>query len=330
MPGFLPRAPLDDGRARELRRRRDAGDLRPRATRRRRSPRRPRRSGRSRAPGPARSRSLGDDAETPDPDLVALGPGHQGPAASSPRRPSPGTACSRAAHRPAQEPRPRVPDEALLLRRRCDGQRLRLVRPLHARRRARQQLLHVQGAEPGARLRRQLQRARRRPGSAGERRRSFCRPACDLRVPSLGGPTTRLDGRRHADAARARETREAVLRGAARAASKRQGHAAPARLPRRRRRTRSEARDVGTTLAASPTMVGSITVLIAVVAVFLAYNANSGLPFVPTYNVSAEVPSAELAGARQRGQDRRRPGRRGRRGHAGRRTRTARSRRAST
>jgi virulence factor Mce-like protein len=51
-------------------------------------------------------------------------------------------------------------------------------------------------------------------------------------------------------------------------------------------------RNVGATLAASPTMVGSITVLIAVVAVFLAYNANSGLPFVPTYNLSAEVPSA--------------------------------------
>ena len=51
-------------------------------------------------------------------------------------------------------------------------------------------------------------------------------------------------------------------------------------------------RNVGSTLAASPTMVGSITVLIAVVAVFLAYNANSGLPFVPTYNISAELPSA--------------------------------------
>src|SRR5688500_17022247 len=51
-------------------------------------------------------------------------------------------------------------------------------------------------------------------------------------------------------------------------------------------------RNVGTTLASSPTMVGSITVLIAVVAVFLAYNANSGLPFVPTYNISADLPSA--------------------------------------
>jgi ABC-type transporter Mla subunit MlaD len=42
-------------------------------------------------------------------------------------------------------------------------------------------------------------------------------------------------------------------------------------------------------LAASPTMVGAITTLIIIVAVFLAYNANNGLPFVPTYRVSAEI-----------------------------------------
>ena len=42
-------------------------------------------------------------------------------------------------------------------------------------------------------------------------------------------------------------------------------------------------------LAASPTMVGAITTLIVIVAVFLAYNANNGLPFVPVYRVSAEI-----------------------------------------
>jgi ABC-type transporter Mla subunit MlaD len=36
-------------------------------------------------------------------------------------------------------------------------------------------------------------------------------------------------------------------------------------------------------------MVGAITTLILIVAVFLAYNANNGLPFVPTYSVSAEL-----------------------------------------
>jgi virulence factor Mce-like protein len=45
-------------------------------------------------------------------------------------------------------------------------------------------------------------------------------------------------------------------------------------------------------LAASPTMVGAVTVLIVIVAVFLAYNANTGLPFVPTYRVTAELPNA--------------------------------------
>lgn len=48
----------------------------------------------------------------------------------------------------------------------------------------------------------------------------------------------------------------------------------------------------GTTIAGSPTLVGAVTTLIIIVAVFLAYNANQGLPFVPTYRVSAIVPNA--------------------------------------
>jgi virulence factor Mce-like protein len=46
-------------------------------------------------------------------------------------------------------------------------------------------------------------------------------------------------------------------------------------------------------LAASPTLVGAVTVLVVVVAVFLAYQANNGLPFVPTYRLSAQLPDAE-------------------------------------
>jgi ABC-type transporter Mla subunit MlaD len=49
-------------------------------------------------------------------------------------------------------------------------------------------------------------------------------------------------------------------------------------------------------LAASPALVGSITVLMTVLVVFLAYNANSGLPFVPTYRVSVQVPDASRLG----------------------------------
>lgn len=49
-----------------------------------------------------------------------------------------------------------------------------------------------------------------------------------------------------------------------------------------RRRSRSS-------LAANPTLIGAATILIVVVTVILAYNANSGLPFVRTYDVSVEL-----------------------------------------
>ena len=44
-------------------------------------------------------------------------------------------------------------------------------------------------------------------------------------------------------------------------------------------------------LVASPVLVGAVTLLVVIVGVFLAYNANSGLPFVPTYTLKAELPS---------------------------------------
>ena len=53
-------------------------------------------------------------------------------------------------------------------------------------------------------------------------------------------------------------------------------------------------RAIGPRLAASPTMIGAITVMVSILAVFLAYNANTGLPFVPNYRVSALVPNADL------------------------------------
>ena len=43
-------------------------------------------------------------------------------------------------------------------------------------------------------------------------------------------------------------------------------------------------------LAGSPLLIGAITTLIVVVAVYLSYNANNGLPFVPTYNINVEMP----------------------------------------
>jgi phospholipid/cholesterol/gamma-HCH transport system substrate-binding protein len=46
-------------------------------------------------------------------------------------------------------------------------------------------------------------------------------------------------------------------------------------------------------LATNPVIVGTVTVLVIIVAVFLAYNANNGLPFVSTYDLTARVPNAD-------------------------------------
>src|SRR5215218_150354 len=48
----------------------------------------------------------------------------------------------------------------------------------------------------------------------------------------------------------------------------------------------------GSMLSGSPVLVGAVTVIVTMVAVFLSYNANEGLPFVPTYKLNAEVPDA--------------------------------------
>ncbi|HEX2016018.1 MAG TPA: MlaD family protein [Solirubrobacteraceae bacterium] len=45
-------------------------------------------------------------------------------------------------------------------------------------------------------------------------------------------------------------------------------------------------------VAGNPVLIGAATTLVIVVAVFLAYNANAGLPFVPTYALNVDVPSA--------------------------------------
>jgi virulence factor Mce-like protein len=47
-----------------------------------------------------------------------------------------------------------------------------------------------------------------------------------------------------------------------------------------------------TSVAANPVLIGAATVLVVIVAVFLAYNANNGLPFVPTYQMWMQVPDA--------------------------------------
>jgi virulence factor Mce-like protein len=44
-------------------------------------------------------------------------------------------------------------------------------------------------------------------------------------------------------------------------------------------------------LTASPVLIGAVTLLVTIIAVFISYNANSGLPFVPSYDVKAVLPS---------------------------------------
>ena len=44
-------------------------------------------------------------------------------------------------------------------------------------------------------------------------------------------------------------------------------------------------------LGASPVLIGAVTLMVAIVAVFISYSANNGLPFVPTYQLKAEVPN---------------------------------------
>ena len=48
----------------------------------------------------------------------------------------------------------------------------------------------------------------------------------------------------------------------------------------------------GSSIAGNPVLIGAATVLVVIVAMFLSYNANAGLPFVPTYLLKVEAPSA--------------------------------------
>ena len=65
-------------------------------------------------------------------------------------------------------------------------------------------------------------------------------------------------------------------------------------------------------IAANPVLIGAATTLVVIVAVFLAYNANTGLPFVPTYQLKAEVPERGQPRQGQRRAHRRHARRRGR------------------
>jgi virulence factor Mce-like protein len=52
-------------------------------------------------------------------------------------------------------------------------------------------------------------------------------------------------------------------------------------------------RRTGSSVLANPVLVGAVTVLVTLVAVFLAYNANNGLPFVPTTELKVQTTNAD-------------------------------------
>src|SRR4051812_10118235 len=55
-------------------------------------------------------------------------------------------------------------------------------------------------------------------------------------------------------------------------------------------------RRADSSIIANPMLVGTTTLLTVLVAIFVTYNANNGLPFVPTYQVDAMVRDADLLG----------------------------------
>src|SRR5215211_5383333 len=52
-------------------------------------------------------------------------------------------------------------------------------------------------------------------------------------------------------------------------------------------------RTQSSSLLGSPVLIGAVTVIVTIIAIFLSYNANEGLPFVPTYDLAAHVPDAQ-------------------------------------
>lgn len=56
--------------------------------------------------------------------------------------------------------------------------------------------------------------------------------------------------------------------------------------------TGSPSRKRSASVAANPVLIGAVALLVVTIGVFLAYNANTGLPFVPTTELKVEVPNA--------------------------------------
>ena len=71
-----------------------------------------------------------------------------------------------------------------------------------------------------------------------------------------------------------------------------QRHQGPPQLPDRERQLMRRRQSPLNAAFRNPTVIGALAVLITILAVFLAYNANNGLPFVQSYRLTAQVPNA--------------------------------------
>ena len=158
------------------------------------------------------------------------------------------------------------------------------------------------------------QRRGRRDGDAGApaRRRRGDRDADapPRRPPARPGGTADADRRRRSSA-RSQDVVDAAPR------STRHRRRRPHRLPPRPMSSRTGNPAHSGTPLTNPVLVGTTIVVALLVAVFLSYNANKGLPFVTTFKLNAEVPDAAAARQELRGPHRRLPGRPGRRHRRG-------------
>ena len=125
------------------------------------------------------------------------------------------------------------------------------------------------------------------------RRRPTPPPRARTRRPSTGATSSApvLEGLLGSGVGqKGREAAEGVRRRATAPARQGQARRGRAGLPAGRRTVK---RGSGASnLTASPVLVGAVTLLVTLVAVYLSYNANSGLPFVPTYDLKADVPNS--------------------------------------
>ena len=150
-------------------------------------------------------------------------------------------------------------------------------------------------------------------------------PGCSANFPSGGGSASATAAQAVRDTAARRPRSDRTLAAAAATASRRHRRSSAqhattpvqALLDYLIGTGRMNAAGANGECSSSPVLIGALTVLVAIVAVFLAYNANNGLPFVPSYALHVQVADAERADPRRRGAHGRRAGRARRQRHAG-------------